>query len=187
MARPAAGHDHRPPAHHHRRAPQHPRQHLTAPLLTTTERRYQLDPTAIDVDLWQFTTAIAATNSAVSSPQRQNALAKVVERYHGDLAGNTEWPWLAEHRETVRTHALETYTELAAHAPPEHAITLLRAAATIDPLHEGTHRQLISLLIETGDHDAANRLYVSLTTRIANAGLSAGSALTDLADQLARG
>ncbi|WP_041831776.1 BTAD domain-containing putative transcriptional regulator [Actinoplanes sp. N902-109] len=86
----------------------------------------------------------------------------------------------------MRRHALDAYTELADNTTSGHAIELLRAAATIDPMHEATHHRLITLLLEAGDRRAAHRLHDTYQDRLARNGLQAGAAFSLLTDRLSK-
>ncbi|CAG0928984.1 Putative HTH-type transcriptional regulator [Thermoflexales bacterium] len=71
--------------------------------------------------------------------------------------------WVVLERERLRLQALNTMQQLTAHyleaGQYEPGITLARRALTIDPWREETHRQLITLLAQSGQRNEALRQY----------------------------
>jgi DNA-binding SARP family transcriptional activator len=153
---------------------------LDQPLIVRRGDHYALDPTVVDVDLWQLQTAADTATAATTAPERRHAHQAVLRHYAGDLAAGHPWAWLAAHREAVRNHVLDAYTDLTDQLPAADVLPLLREAITVDPYNEQLHHRTITALADLGNHTAAARLLDTYLERLARAGLHPGSVVTKL-------
>jgi DNA-binding SARP family transcriptional activator len=157
---------------------------LDQPLIVRRGDHYALDPSVVDVDLWQLQTAADTATAATTTPERRHAQQAVLRHYGGDLAAGDPWAWLAAHREAVRNHVLDAYTDLTEQLPAADALPLLRQAITVDPYNEQLHHRTISALTDLGNHTAAARLLDTYLERLATAGLQPGSIVTKLGQRV---
>jgi DNA-binding SARP family transcriptional activator len=133
--------------------------------------RYQLNTEIIDTDLRHLRQAITAATTAVTPDHQRTAVTALLETYPGDLAAGFTWPWLNPAREALRREVIDAYLQLAAAAPAEHAVDLVRAATAIDPYNEHLHHHSQRLLRAAGHHDAADALHRAHAQRLITAGL----------------
>jgi DNA-binding SARP family transcriptional activator len=119
-----------------------------------------------------------STSAATIARERRHARQAVLQHYGGDLAAGHPWPWLAAHREAVRSHVLDAYTDLTDQLPAADALPLLRQAIVVDPYNEHLHHRAITALADLGNHTAAARLRDTYLERLATAGLQPESILT---------
>lgn len=131
------------------------------------DTRYQLNTAAIDTDLWQWRTAVAAAGCAIETAARIQACHAVVRRYTGEFAAGQDWPWLTPVREALRRDVIDAYVVLVEHEPPPGAVRLLQTAITIAPDNEDLQLRAAEALRRTGDHDGANSLLASFRRRVA--------------------
>jgi DNA-binding SARP family transcriptional activator len=135
-----------------------------------TDDRYHLNPTLIDVDLWQLHTAVHHAATAVT--HTTTAWQAIIDAYPGDLAAGRRWPWLDPLRERTRRHVIDAYVALADTEPdPHRALTLLQAATRIDPYNTDLHTRVTHTLTTLGDHDTATKTRKDYTRRLIEAGL----------------
>jgi adenylate cyclase len=120
-----------------------------------------LDPTAVDVDVVEFESAMTEDTPA--------ALARAVSLYRGDLleglALDEPWfeSWLVAERERLRELALAALAKLLRHqrdtGATEAALQTALRLLALDPLQELVHRALMRLYHQLGRRAAALRQY----------------------------
>ncbi len=150
-------------------------------LLATRETVALAGPDEVWTDVGEFQRLVAAG-------QLEDAL----ELADGDLLADLDDDWVYERREQHRAGLVallermatgaETAGELAA------AIALTRRQATLDPLSEEAHRELIRRLAANGDRSAALTTYRRLADRFASElGIVPSAATRQLVEQIRAG
>lgn len=132
------------------------------PLVQRSGTHYQLDPTLIQVDLWELTEALEAAEQAITSSQRREHLQRGLDLYTDELAAGEDYAWVESTRTLVRRRLLQAVREHADQADTSEALEasrLLNRVLTLDPTDEPTHAQLIRLYLNIGDIEAADRSY----------------------------
>jgi predicted ATPase/DNA-binding SARP family transcriptional activator/Tfp pilus assembly protein PilF len=141
------------------------------PLFFGDRERVQLNEAVVAVDLWEFTEALQHARRTHGDAERAAVLARALELYRGALL--PEWceEWLLAEREAVAEQYFGGLLEWAglvrAAGEPSAAIEWLRVGVGLDPLREEVQRELICLLAESGQFDAARRQYWSLERLLA--------------------
>jgi DNA-binding SARP family transcriptional activator len=133
--------------------------------------RYHLDPTIIDVDLWQFQTALHKAQHATTDNDRIEALQAIPDLYLGELAEGLYYTWVETERENLRRRATDALTYLARlkqNDQPDQALAILEKAIDHDPYAEALYQELMRLQIRLDRSDSANRTYQLLTNRLAD-------------------
>ncbi|MFF5171746.1 hypothetical protein ACFY3U_03820 [Micromonospora sp. NPDC000089] len=103
--------------------------------LRLRRHHYTLNIDAFDVDLWAMREAIAAAQRGADPAASVAALRRAVAAYHGPLAADTGYLWLARHQQAVAHEfvtAAVTLAEALADRPAE-AIAVLDVAARQHP------------------------------------------------------
>ncbi|MFY1684824.1 hypothetical protein ACN265_25205 [Micromonospora sp. WMMD730] len=127
------------------------------PLIDHADDRYHLNPTNIDVDLWQLHASIH--QAAAELAHTTAAWQAVLDAYPADLANTRTWPWLDPHREATRRRVIDLCANLAAKEPdPHRALQLLQDGIRIDPYNTDLHRLAGRALIASGKPEAATEL-----------------------------
>ncbi|SCF49541.1 hypothetical protein GA0070216_13532 [Micromonospora matsumotoense] len=90
------------------------------PVIDHTDDRYRLNPTHIDVDLWQLHTTIH--QAAATLTHTTTAWQTVLDAYPADLANTRTWPWLDPHREATRRRVIDLCAALATKEPDPTAL-----------------------------------------------------------------
>lgn len=140
-----------------------PSQGQDAPtIITRVGDTYVLEPTLVEVDLWEFTAALEAAENADHQEQRHTHVQSALALYTGDLAAQADYPWIEPTRirlqqrlvRTLRHHA----TQLAG-AHPHEAVSILQRAVELDPTNEDTHQELIRHHLTRGENHEAHAAY----------------------------
>jgi DNA-binding SARP family transcriptional activator len=133
--------------------------------------RYRLDPTAVDVDLWQLRdlTARAATAPA---PERIQLLRQACDLYTAPLADSCAYDWVEPHREKARQQATDAHVLLAEAlqetGDPQAASGVLDRAIRHDRYNEDLYRRAMRLRHALGDPDGIRALLHALTVAMAD-------------------
>ncbi|GIJ34481.1 hypothetical protein SAMN05216284_114121 [Micromonospora sediminimaris] len=139
-------------------------------LIDRTDDRYRLNPTLVQVDLWQFHAAVEHATTTLTAPRA--AWQAVVDAYTADLAHGRTWPWLDPHRETIRRTVLDAYAALAAAEPdPKRALAHLQDGLRVDPYNADLHQRTVATLHTLGEHTAATDLADRYHRRLAAVGI----------------
>jgi DNA-binding SARP family transcriptional activator len=138
------------------------------PIVERTGNRYLLNPTVVDVDVWDFEQSL---QSAVRGEDQLTARTRAAERYRADLLADEFYPWAETARQDLRRRTLDNLTVLAdlleSDGQIDGSITALERAITIDPYAEATYQQLAALQERHGRADAAARTRRLFETRLA--------------------
>jgi hypothetical protein len=94
---------------------------------------------------------------------RTQALRTAIDTYRGELTAGQQWPWLGPHREAIRRHIIDAYTELATHTDLHTAATLLDHALQVDPYNENLRQQAIRACATAGHPEHIGPLLTTLT------------------------
>lgn len=146
-----------------------------ARFITLTGDRYRLNPAFIDVDLWQFDTALGRAQTATSEDGQLTALWQAAGLYRGPLADGAGYDWVEDHAEHARRRAVDTLARIAAilqPREPEQALHALETAIAHDPYNEAVYQQIMRIQARIGRPDAAHRTLALLQTRLASLGLT---------------
>lgn len=150
--------------------------HRLAPdLIIRRDERYLLNPDTIDTDVRQLRRMIRAAAGAVTLDEQRTAVQDVIGAYSGELGAGFSWPWLHPAREALRREVIDAYLHGAASAPAAQAVTLVRAAADVDPYNETLHHHGARILNAAGEHTAAESLLRAHQQRLVAAGLHPGA------------
>ncbi len=150
-------------------------------LLATREAVALAGPDEVWTDVGEFERLLAAG-------QLQDAL----ELADGELLADLDDDWVYERREEHRAQLMALLERMAAAAQAAGdlaaAITLTRRQATLDPLSEEAHRELIRRLAANGDRSAALTTYRRLADRFAaELGIVPSPATRELVEQIRAG
>ncbi|WP_250008771.1 BTAD domain-containing putative transcriptional regulator [Actinoplanes sp. M2I2] len=154
--------------------------------LTHPQRRYTLNPDTITIDLWQMRAAIREAQQATDTPQRINALHRVVKLYRGPLAEDTDYEWAEPYREAIRQQALDAHLALAdaLTGNPNARAQVLAAAIAHSPYSEQLYQDAMHAYAELGHLDAIRALRRDLTRALAEIDAEPDDQTIGLADQL---
>ncbi|MGI5523187.1 AfsR/SARP family transcriptional regulator [Micromonospora sp. CA-259024] len=103
--------------------------------LRLRRHHYTLNTEVLDVDLWAMREAMIAAQRGADPAASVTALRRAVAAYHGPLAADTGYLWLARHQQAVAHEfvtAAVTLAEVLADRPAE-AIAVLDVAARQHP------------------------------------------------------
>ncbi|WP_433530268.1 BTAD domain-containing putative transcriptional regulator [Micromonospora sp. CA-263727] len=134
--------------------------------------RYQLDPQAVTVDLWQMLTAI---NHATTDDE-ENALAalrRATDLYAGDFAEEHDHAWAADYATSYRHQVLAAYARIAEILEADHpdqAVAALERAADLDPVNEELYQRIMRIHGRQQRPDAVRRTLRRLEERLADLG-----------------
>lgn len=151
--------------------------------------RYRLDPTSVDVDLWQLRdlTTRAATASA---RERLRLLRRACDLYTAPLADACDYDWVEPHREKARQQASDAHLLLAdALLPddPQGASEVLDRAIGLDRYNEALYRKAMEAHHALGDRDRVRILLQALTIALADLDAEPDDETVGLAEQLRSG
>lgn len=135
--------------------------------------RYQLDPHLIDIDLWDLSTTITRARQTRDSTERIQAAHTITDLYTADFADGLTYEWANSHRAYLHRTVNNTLIRLAhdlQDVHPEEAVAALEHAIQRDPYAEPAYRSLMALEAHFGHHDAVQRTFKLLTTRLADLG-----------------
>lgn len=123
----------------------------------------RVDTAAIDCDLWRFEAALSDARDTSAPEQKRAAYASAANAYGGDLLDGADCAWVEAPREKLRDLAVGALCRLAelaqAEGDDDAAVTALERAVDLDPYGEETARRLIDLQGQSGNPDAARRVY----------------------------
>lgn len=149
---------------------------LTAPMfIILASERYRLDPSLIEVDLWQFDAALGRAQDASSDQDQLAALRRAISLYQGPLADGAAYEWAERHAEPARRRAVDALARIAAILQPGHpeqALATLETALSHDPFNEALYQAIMRIQTRLGRPDAARRTLALLESRLAGLGLA---------------
>jgi DNA-binding SARP family transcriptional activator len=148
----------------------------SAPMwITHAAGRYRLDPSLIEVDLWQSQAALDAARTASTDQDRLAAYRQATGCYRGPLCDGAGFDWAEPHGEAARHRALDAWARIAGilqDTDPEQALSVMETALTHDPYNEYTYQQVMRLQAAAGRTDAVRRTLELLQSRLAELGIS---------------
>ncbi|MEY8042749.1 LysM peptidoglycan-binding domain-containing protein [Saccharopolyspora cebuensis] len=151
---------------------------------------YRLHPELVEVDYWDFTTALTTRRAATTDDDRFGADDRIIAAYQGSLAAGIDSAWT----EPLREHARRAFLDaVAAHVRtlhqqhPQHTLGLLEHARDLDPLHEPLYRDIMRLQHDLGHTDAIPRTFMLLRNQLADIAARPSPATVALAERLQRG
>jgi predicted ATPase/DNA-binding SARP family transcriptional activator len=147
-----------------------PAEGAAGPVLLTDRTSVRLNPDAVTSDVAAFDAALHAAERAGTRGERIEALAEAIGLYRGELLPGHYEDWVFHPREWLAERYFQALGQLLACLEEagylargvEHA----RRGVQIDPLREEAHRNLIRLLIASGQPAAARRQYEELERRL---------------------
>ncbi len=149
---------------------------LSAPMfIVLAAERYRLDPSLIEVDLWQFDAALARARDAASGQDQLAALREAISLYQGPLSDGATYEWAERHAEPARRRAVDALARAAdilQPEDPEQALTTLENALTHDPYNEALYQKIMDIQAQLGRPDTARRTLALLESRLATLGLA---------------
>src|SRR5579862_9196866 len=129
-----------------------------------------VNPTAISTDVADFERGLATADRAPNDNERIALLEAALAHYAGPLLPGFYEDWLAEERRRLaeRYHGgLRALVRLLVQCQDlNRALDWVRKAVAADPLREETNRDLMRLLVATGQPSAALQQYRELETRL---------------------
>ncbi|GAA4871124.1 LysM peptidoglycan-binding domain-containing protein [Saccharopolyspora cebuensis] len=159
-------------------------------LVVAEHGHYRLHPELVEVDYWDFTTALTTRRTATTDDDRFGADDRIIAAYQDSLAAGLDSAWT----EPLREHARRAFLDaVAAHARtlhqqhPEHTLGLLEHARDLDPLHEPLYRDIMRLQHDLGLTDAIPRTFTLLQNQLADIAARPSPATVALAERLQRG
>jgi two-component SAPR family response regulator len=148
---------------------------LSAPMfIVLAAERYRLDPTLIEVDLWQFDAALDRARDT-SGQDQLAALRQAISLYQGPLSEGAAYEWAERHAEPARRRAVDALARAAGILQPddpEQALATLETALTHDPYNEALYHRIMDIQARLGRPDAAQRTLALLESRLAAIGLA---------------
>jgi DNA-binding SARP family transcriptional activator len=145
-----------------------------------------LDPTVVEVDLWQFQDLLARAPTA-SPCEREGMLREACALYTAPLAEGCDYDWVEPYRERVRQQAVDAHLLLAdvlVGAQPQQAIQVLDGAIAIDRYNEELYRRAMRLRHQIGDTDGVRALHRALRLALADLDSEPNPTTTRLLDEL---
>ncbi|GAA3741786.1 hypothetical protein GCM10022225_26640 [Plantactinospora mayteni] len=148
--------------------------------------RYRLDPTTVQVDLWQLRDLLTRAQLA-SAPARTDLLREACDLYTAPLAEGCDYEWVDPHREKARQWGTEAHLLLAddlLESDPQAASDLLDKAIGLDRYNEELYRKAMHARHALRDPDGIRALLRALTKALADLDTEPAEATTDLASKL---
>jgi DNA-binding SARP family transcriptional activator len=149
---------------------------LSAPMfIVLAAERYRLDPSLIEVDLWQFDAALGRARDAASGQEQLAALRQAISLYQGPLSDGAAYEWAERHAEPARRRAVDALARAAdilQTGDPEQALDTLEAALTHHPYNEALYQKIMRIQGRLGRPDAARRTLALLKSRLSAIGLA---------------
>ncbi len=149
---------------------------LRAPMfIVLAAERYRLDPSLIEVDLWQFDAALDRAREAASGQDQLAALRHAISLYQGPLSDGATYEWAERHAEPARRRAVDALARAAdilQPGDPEQALATLETALTHDPYNEALYQKIMTIQARLGRPDAARRTLALLESRLSAIGLA---------------
>jgi predicted ATPase/DNA-binding SARP family transcriptional activator len=148
------------------------RQHLEPPgwppgsVLLADRSSVRLNPEAIATDVAAFEAALRDAARAPDAQEQLRCLTEAAEWYRGELLPGCYDEWALLERERLAEAYLQGLTQLVglleAQGDLPRALDSARRAVSVDPLREESHRELIRVLGEAGQVQAARRQFAEL-------------------------
>ncbi len=134
----------------------------------------RLNPAAVITDVGQFEGALHSADRAREAGECCRWLIEAAEQYTGELLPGFFDDWILQERERLAEANLSTLARLVSGLRESGdlaaALSWARRAVAADPLREEAHDDLIRLLIDLGQPDAARRQYAELERLLAGLG-----------------
>ncbi len=123
----------------------------------------ELNPDAATTDVAEFEQALRSAAQARNTPEQLPLLMQALEKYTGALLPNYYEDWIAPEQERLAQRfqqaAAQAMALLERAGDLEGTLELARRAVSLDPVREDANRELIRLLMATGQMEAALRQY----------------------------
>jgi two-component SAPR family response regulator len=151
-----------------------------------TNARYRLDPTTVQVDLWQLRDLLTRAQ-LTSAPARTELLREACDLYSAPLADGCDYEWIEPHHEKARQWGTEAHLLLAddlTESDPQAASDLLDKAISLDRYNEQLYRKAMHARHALRDADGIRTLLRALTKALADLDAEPAEATTDLAAKL---
>jgi DNA-binding SARP family transcriptional activator len=148
--------------------------------------RYRLDPTTVEVDLWQLRDLLTRAQLA-STPTRAELLREACDLYAAPLADGCDYEWVDPHREKARRWAIEAHLLLADDllaTNPRPASDLLDKAIGLDYYNEELYRKAMHARHALGDADGIRALLRALTKALSDLDAEPTETTVELAAEL---
>jgi DNA-binding SARP family transcriptional activator len=151
-----------------------------------TTDRYRLDPTTVQVDLWQLRDLLNKARRS-TPPERTDLLRQACDLYTAPLADGHDYEWIDEQRHHAHRWGIEAHLLLAETLLPDNppaATEILDKAITLDPYNEDLYRTAMRARHALGDHDGIHTLIQALTAVLADIDTEPTAETTNLARSL---
>jgi DNA-binding SARP family transcriptional activator len=149
--------------------------------------QYRLDPTTVDVDLWQLRDLTARAATAPTA-ERIRLLRQACDLYTAPLADGCDYDWVEPHREKARQQAADAHLLLADTLldadDPQAASDTLDRAIRLDRYNENLYRKAMHARHSLGDRDGIRALLHALTVALADLDAEPDEDTRQLAQQL---
>jgi DNA-binding SARP family transcriptional activator len=153
-------------------------------ILSKVGEHYRPDPSALDIDLWRFETALTEAARAGERVGIIAALERAAAAFGGEFYPSADALWVEPAREDLHRRALDVHIRLAElyseDGRPDTAIATLERAIELDSICEDAYRRLIVLQAGLGRTDAAQRAWRLLLGHLAELDLEPEAATADL-------
>lgn len=152
--------------------------------------RYRLDETQLNVDLWEFESAILASRSAPDAGKRLESLRKAIRIYRGEFVYVGDGLWAESFRHDLRRKAFGALDEAALLLEtndPGMAVTMLEDAGRIMPWAEEADRHIMRIYQRLGRLDDARGAYEAMKERLRGVGEEPGSETRELLQKIVVG
>jgi DNA-binding SARP family transcriptional activator len=150
--------------------------------------RYRLDETELNVDLWEFESAILESRSAASECERLDVLKRAAGLYRGEFFNVSDGLWAEPFRHDVRRKAAGALIEAASLLEPDNpsmAITMLEDAGRTMPWAEEADRHIMRIYQRLGRPDDARGAYEALKERLRRLSEEPGAETRKLLQEIA--
>ena len=148
--------------------------------------RYRLDPTTVEVDLWQLRDLLTRVQLA-PTPARTELLRQACDLYTAPLAAGCDYEWAEPHREKARRWSAEAHLQLAddlLESDPQAASDVLDKAIDLDRYNEHLYRKAMHARHALRDADGIRTLLRALTKALADLDAEPAEATAELAGKL---
>jgi DNA-binding SARP family transcriptional activator len=148
--------------------------------------RYRLDPSTVQVDLWQLQDLLSRAQLA-STPTRTDLLRQACDLYTAPLADDCDYEWVDPHQEKGRQWATEAHLLLADDlltTDPQAASDLLDKAIGLDRYNEQLYRKAMHARHALGDADGIRALLRAVTRALSDLDTEPTDTTLELAAQL---
>jgi DNA-binding SARP family transcriptional activator len=139
--------------------------------------RYRLDETQLNVDLWEFESAVLASRTATGECERLELLGRVTQLYRGEFSFVGDGLWAESFQHDLRRKVIGALDEVASLLEtdnPSMAITMLEDAGRITPSAEESDRRIMRIYQRLGRADDARNVYEALKDRLRRLGEEPG-------------